>query len=114
MISQTAAPSLAVQRLQASFTDSSLLQRNKLKKHGNTKKVDPVVLPDTPDKYEKKESGGVIGLMNKMKEELTADMTEGETEEKFSAKDYVRLMKAGKYEKKESGGVIGLMNKMKE
>merc|ERR1719387_651737 len=93
MISQTAAPSLAVQRLQASFTDSSLLQRNKLKKHGNTKKVDPVVLPDTPDKYEKKESGGVIGLMNKMKEELTADMTEGETEEKFSAKDYVRLMK---------------------
>merc|ERR1719387_555459 len=33
MLSQTAAPTLAVQRMEASFADSSLLQRNKLKKH---------------------------------------------------------------------------------
>lgn len=56
-------------------------------------KVAPPVLPETPGTYEKKESGGVLALMAKMKEELTADMTEAETEEKFSAKDYARLMK---------------------
>merc|ERR1719265_1608037 len=50
----------------------------------------------TADMREKKESGGVLGLMNKMKEELTADMREAELEEKYSAKDYVRIMSEAK------------------
>merc|ERR1719262_159650 len=50
------------------------------------------VIPETPTKYEKKESGGVLGLMHTMKEELVADMRELETEEKNSAGDYVRIM----------------------
>merc|ERR1719379_2211137 len=54
--------------------------------------VDPVDIPDTPDTYEKKESGGVIGLMNDFKTDLKTDMTEAETEEKFNAKEYVRIM----------------------
>jgi hypothetical protein len=56
-------------------------------------KVAPPVIPETPGTYKKQESGGVLGLMAEMKEELTADMTESETEEKFSAKDYARMMK---------------------
>merc|ERR1719214_139523 len=56
-------------------------------------KVAPPVIPETPGSYQKKEAGGVIGLMHEMKEELTADMAEAETEEKFSAKDYSRMMK---------------------
>jgi len=54
--------------------------------------VDPVVIPDTPKTYEKKESGGVMGLMNDFKTDLKTDMTESETEEKFMAKEYVRVM----------------------
>jgi hypothetical protein len=54
--------------------------------------VDPVVIPETPKTYEKKESGGVIALMNQFKTDLKTDMTESETEEKFMAKDYVRIM----------------------
>lgn len=54
--------------------------------------VDPIVLPDTPKTYEKKESGGVMGLMNEFKTDLKTDMTESETEEKFMAKEYVRVM----------------------
>merc|ERR1719453_1155387 len=54
--------------------------------------VDPIELPSTPKTYEKKESGGVIGLMNDFKTDLKSDMTEAETEEKFAAKDYVRIM----------------------
>merc|ERR1719453_2568305 len=54
--------------------------------------VDPIELPSTPKTYEKKESGGVIGLMNDFKTDLKTDMTESETEEKFAAKDYVRIM----------------------
>merc|ERR1719207_242669 len=55
--------------------------------------VDPIELPDTPGKtYEKKESGGVIGLMNDFKTDLKMDMTESETSEKFAAKEYVRIM----------------------
>merc|ERR1719214_232973 len=54
--------------------------------------VDPIELPSTPTTYEKKESGGVIGLMNEFKTDLKTDMTESETEEKFAAKDYVRIM----------------------
>lgn len=55
--------------------------------------VDPIVLPDTPQKYEKSESGGVMGLMNNMISDLESDMREGEVEEKHAAKDYVKLMK---------------------
>jgi len=54
--------------------------------------VDPVVIPETPKTYEKKESGGVMGLMNDFKTDLKMDMTESETEEKFMAKEYVRIM----------------------
>merc|ERR1719473_940259 len=54
--------------------------------------VDPIEIPDTPTTYEKKESGGVIGLMNDFKTDLKVDMTESETEEKFAAKEYVRVM----------------------
>merc|ERR1719272_2869074 len=54
--------------------------------------VDPVVIPTTPKTYEKKESGGVMGLMNDFKTDLKTDMTESETEEKFMAKEYVRVM----------------------
>lgn len=55
--------------------------------------VDPVVLPETPGgTYEKKETGGVMGLMNDFVTDLKLDMTESETEEKFSAKEYVRIM----------------------
>jgi hypothetical protein len=54
--------------------------------------VDPVVLPETPKTYEKKESGGVMGLMTDFQTDLKMDMTESETEEKFMAKEYVRIM----------------------
>jgi hypothetical protein len=54
--------------------------------------VDPIVIPETPKTYEKKESGGVMGLMNDFKVDLKTDMTESETSEKFMAKDYVRMM----------------------
>lgn len=55
--------------------------------------VDPVALPDTPSgKVQKSESGGVMGLMNDFKTDLKTDMVESETEEKFNAKEYVRMM----------------------
>merc|ERR1719327_55691 len=54
--------------------------------------VDPIVIPETPKTYEKKESGGVIGLLNDFRTDLKTDMTESETSEKFMAKDYVRIM----------------------
>lgn len=55
--------------------------------------VDPIAIPETPTgAYEKQESGGVIGLMNDFKTDLKLDMTESETEEKFAAKEYVRIM----------------------
>jgi len=54
--------------------------------------VDPIVIPETPKTYEKKESGGVMGLINEFKTDLKTDMTESETSEKFQAKDYVRVM----------------------
>merc|ERR1719181_2103307 len=89
--------------MKASFgqEDDSFVQKKENIIHAfvlrhNARKVAPPVLPDTPGTYVKKESGGVLGLMNEMKEELTADMREAETEEKFSAKDYVRIMKEAK------------------
>jgi len=54
--------------------------------------VDPVVLPTTPTTYEKKESGGVLGLMNEMKTDIKTDMKEAEMEEKHAQIDYVREM----------------------
>merc|ERR1719321_17769 len=55
--------------------------------------VDPIVLPETPKGAPgKSESGGVIGLMNDFKTDLKMEMTEGETSEKFNAKEYVRIM----------------------
>lgn len=55
--------------------------------------VDPIALPDTPTGApEKKESGGVIGLMNDFLTDLKTDMVESETSEKFNAKEYVRMM----------------------
>merc|ERR1719393_1011787 len=54
--------------------------------------VDPIVIPSTPKTYEKKESGGVMALMNEFITDLKLDMTESETNEKFMAKEYVRVM----------------------
>jgi hypothetical protein len=56
-------------------------------------KVDPIELPDTPVEYEKKESGGVIGLMDKLKAEMKADQKEDQVDEKYAARDYTALMK---------------------
>merc|ERR550537_802463 len=72
--------------MEASF---ALVQRHS----SHRKKVDPIEIMDTPKTYEKKESGGVVGLMMEMKSDLTSDMTAAEMEEKFSAKDYARIMK---------------------
>jgi hypothetical protein len=58
--------------------------------------VAPPEIPDVPTTYEKKESGGVMGLMNEIKTELKMDMKESEMEEKFAAKDYGRMMKEAK------------------
>lgn len=59
---------------------------------GRQSKVEPVAIPETPTTYEKKESGGGMGLMQDFKSDLQMDMTEAETEEKFAAKDYTRIM----------------------
>jgi len=58
--------------------------------------VAPPEIPDVPTTYKKKESGGVMGLMNEIKLELKTDMKESEVEEKFAQKDYVRMMKEAK------------------
>merc|ERR550537_391545 len=58
--------------------------------------VAPPEIPDVPTTYQKKESGGVMGLMNEIKSELKTDMKESEMEEKFASKDYVRMMKEAK------------------
>merc|ERR1719375_844052 len=78
----------AVARLEADF--DALVQMGAAKRSGT--RVAPVEIPDTPTTYEKKESGGVLGLMNDFKTDLKADMTEAEMEEKFAAKEYVRIM----------------------
>jgi len=85
--------SAAVARLNALGADFDLLQtRSNTTLHSKLSKVDPIAIPDTPTTYEKKESGGVMGLMNDFKTDLKADMTEAEMEEKFAAKEYVRIM----------------------
>lgn len=58
--------------------------------------VSPVNLPEVPGAYVKKESGGVIGLMNEFKTEMKTEMTEAEVEEKHAAEDYVRIMEDAK------------------
>jgi len=60
-----------------------------------TNKVDPIVIPETPtvENYEKSESGGVLGLMNKLRDEVKMDLKEAEMEEKYAAKDYTEEMK---------------------
>eukprot|EP00746_Dinoflagellata_sp_MGD_P162076 gnl/MRDRNA2_/MRDRNA2_89480_c0_seq1.p1 gnl/MRDRNA2_/MRDRNA2_89480_c0~~gnl/MRDRNA2_/MRDRNA2_89480_c0_seq1.p1 ORF type:complete len:844 (+),score=270.19 gnl/MRDRNA2_/MRDRNA2_89480_c0_seq1:136-2532(+) len=62
-------------------------------KKASGSKVDPIELPDTPVEYEKKESGGVIGLMDKLKSEMKADQKEDQVDEKYAARDYTELMK---------------------
>merc|ERR1719162_662428 len=78
----------AVRRLQALGSGFDALVQTGARRSA----VAPVAIPDTPTTYEKKESGGVLGLMEDFKSDLKADMTESETEEKFNAKDYVRIM----------------------
>jgi len=57
-------------------------------------KVAPPEMVATPGEYEKNPGGNrIIGMMNEIKAEMTADMKEAETDEKYSAKDYVRQMK---------------------
>jgi len=87
--------SAVVARLSKDVDFDSFVQigsTNKLRNADGTA-VDPIVLPDTPQKYEKSESGGVMGLMNNMMSDLESDMREGEVEERYAAKDYVKLMK---------------------
>jgi len=89
-------PPAVYARLAKDADFDSLLQTKNTKFAAKVKdsvKVDPIVLPDTPVKYEKKESGGVVGLMNDMMSDLESDMVEGFTEEKHAAKDYVTMMK---------------------
>merc|ERR1719453_1077865 len=59
-------------------------------------RVDPIVIPDTPDVYVHQESGGVIGLMDKLKEEIAADMKAAEIDEKHANSDYTKVMHEAK------------------
>eukprot|EP00746_Dinoflagellata_sp_MGD_P002513 gnl/MRDRNA2_/MRDRNA2_104900_c0_seq1.p1 gnl/MRDRNA2_/MRDRNA2_104900_c0~~gnl/MRDRNA2_/MRDRNA2_104900_c0_seq1.p1 ORF type:complete len:780 (-),score=233.23 gnl/MRDRNA2_/MRDRNA2_104900_c0_seq1:128-2467(-) len=80
-------------------TVSSFLQTSSTNKLAETakasSKVDPIVIPETPsvENYEKSESGGVLGLMNKLRTEVKADLKEAEVEEKYAARDYSEEMK---------------------
>jgi len=49
-------------------------------------------LPETPGAYVQKEGGGVIGLLYDFMGDVKADMAEAEATEKFSTKDYTRIM----------------------
>jgi predicted nucleic acid-binding Zn-ribbon protein len=80
--------SAAYRLLTAGFQDLDFVQLKQRKSA-----VDPIVLPDTPTTYQKKESGGVIGLMNTMKSDVVSDLREAEVTEVHAAKDYVVLMK---------------------
>jgi len=97
-LSQKRPESALVQKLKDKMLQGAdfdaLLQVHETKRIENAVRngVDPIVLPDTPKTYEKKESGGVMGLMNDFVTDLKTDMTESETSEKFQAKEYVRIM----------------------
>merc|ERR1719321_1622753 len=90
-------PKQAAAKEQGAF-DTSLIQ-NKVSDHHAAKvtgkgKVAPPEMIDTPGEYEKNPGGNrIIGMMNEIEAEMTADMKEMETDEKYSAKDYVRQMK---------------------
>merc|ERR1719443_227200 len=57
-------------------------------------KVAPPEMLDTPGEFVKNPGGNrIIGMMNEIKADMTKDMREAETDEKYSAKDYVRQMK---------------------
>merc|ERR1719265_117258 len=90
----------AVKKAAAEAADYGLLQvstkvlvQSHFTKKTSGGKVDPIELPDTPVDYEKKESGGVIGLMDKLKSEMKADQKEDQVDEKYAARDYTELMK---------------------
>merc|ERR1719387_2227460 len=98
-VAPTLPPPAAAQRMAAEF-DSFVQQHGHAKsvQRGlNSQQVAPPIIPETPSgPIHKQESGGIVALMMKLKEEITADMAEAETEEKFSAKDYTRVMKEAK------------------
>merc|ERR1719428_1581758 len=92
---QTAQPAAAEpeENDEANFgAAASLLQVRAHQTLKSTQVVQPVILPTTPGTYQKKESGGVIGLMNEMKTDLVTDQKESEVEEKHASIDYVREM----------------------
>merc|ERR1719316_2233756 len=61
---------------------------------GHKSLVAPPPMMETPGEYEKNPGGNrIIGMMNEIKAEMTADMRDAETDEKYSVKDYVRQMK---------------------
>lgn len=84
------AEALAIKRWQAKLGgDLDFFQMQ-----SSTHRMEP--LPDTPGTYVKKESGGVIGLMQDFKTEMMMDMQEAEAEEKHAAEDYTRVMEDAK------------------
>lgn len=91
--SQASAEALAFKRMEAKLGagfDDSFLQVRAMTRRG-------LQIPDTPSGApQKKESGGVIALMEQFKTDLTVDMTEGEVEEKHAAQEYTRVMEDAK------------------
>merc|ERR1719161_1535662 len=60
LLKKKATPSSAVQKLAADGDFDALVQTgSKL----TESRVDPIAIPDTPGKYEKKESGGIMSIM---------------------------------------------------
>lgn len=94
-ITPTLPPNAAARRMAAAF-DSFAQKKVESGRHQSkmTHHVAPPKIIETPEgPVQKKESGGIVGILMTLKSDITADMTEAETEEKFSAKDYVRVMK---------------------
>jgi len=92
-VTPTLPPPAAAQRMAAEF--DSFVQKHA--KGSVSQHVAPPIIPETPSgPVKSQESGGIVGILMKLKEEITADMAEAETEEKFSAKDYSRVMKEAK------------------
>jgi len=73
-------------------------------------RVDPIVIPDTPDVYAHKESGGVIGLMDQLKEEIAADMKEAQINEKHSSSDYTKVMAEAKVSRANDAKTLNTKN----
>jgi len=91
-VAKAAAEAAGYGLLQKSAAHKALVQIHSSKADS---KVDPIELPDTPTaaNYQRKESGGVMGLIAQLKQELKADGKEAEIDEKYAARDYVALMK---------------------